>query len=724
MTETSDQKLCGLLQALRLSLDGLKSGPKQLEKQLQWHAEQNDLQIARPAIRSLMDHLRNAGPNSQLKTALALKLHEWDREHGVAWTSSTLAHSKERRQHIYHLLEVPTAERQTIDDIIPRFMPSELPIVVADEHEDWLLAKKKNIRWRYWKDYRGQLLSNSGAWSDEAISVLDESTDDVLARLSDPSAHQVYQVKGLVVGYVQSGKTAHFSGLIAKAADCGYKLIIVLAGTMNILREQTQRRIDKELVGRELLSEQEYGQDAEWKLFVSHGCIPSHEEGGVDFERLTDQTEDYAALKSRIGALDFRRVDLAKPFNDPVNLLPAPVRLIVIKKIPKRLNALSGDLSRLKKERRAPLEQVPTLVIDDESDQASVNIVNPERSEDNARPETNRAIVELLKTLPRAQYVGYTATPFANVFINPDDAEDLFPKDFIVSLPRPPGYMGASDLYDLERKYEPGDLHSNEQAFVRDVRDDDDRPENLRKALDSFVLAGAIKLYRELKDPGAFRFRHHTMLIHHGPRKKAHEEQANRVKDAFTSGDYPRTGLARLRDLLNADFRPVARTQNPEAPFPNDFDELKPHIAACIARLQQDKTVRIVNGDNRDDTPDFDCSSVWAILVGGTKLSRGYTVEGLTTTYYRRVATAADTLMQMGRWFGFRPGYRDLVRVFIGRDEPIGSAGRKRMDLHEAFGAICRDEEAFRQQLIKYARDTGIRPIQIPPLVMSHLERS
>jgi hypothetical protein len=118
---------------------------------------------------------------------------------------------------------------------------------------------------------------------------------------------------------------------------------------------------------------------------------------------------------------------------------------------------------------------------------------------------------------------------------------------------------------------------------------------------------------------------------------------------------------------------------------------------------------------------DFDRRPVWKILVGGAKLSRGFTVEGLTVTYYRRSTNQADSLMQMGRWFGFRHGYRDLVRLYIGR----GTGGDHGIDLYEAFEAACRDEAAFRAQLADYAEpvDGGpaITPSQIRPLVAQYL---
>ena len=275
-----------------------------------------------------------------------------------------------------------------------------------------------------------------GSWREEAVSILEASTNDVLSRISDPTRNDIYQVKGLVVGYVQSGKTAHFAGVIAKAVDSGYRLVIVLAGTMNILRRQTQRRIDKELVGRELLSAEEYGQDSDWDKFISHSGLPS-EQGSVDWERLTGLEEDYKSLKHRLGALSFKRNNHTKPLNSLDNLQHVPARLIVIKKIPNVVDKLCTDLEALRKQQNN-IDSIPTLIIDDESDQASINTVDQRKAGNQGiRTSTNKSIVRLLKTLPRAQYVGYTATPFANVFINPADAEDLFPRDFIVSLPRP-----------------------------------------------------------------------------------------------------------------------------------------------------------------------------------------------------------------------------------------------------------------------------------------------
>ena len=574
----------------------------------------------------------------------------------------------------------------------------------------------------YWKAY-SKYLRDIKDWSSSTISQLDESTDEVVHRLSDPTRTEAFQSKGLVVGYVQSGKTAHFSGVLAKAADSGYRLIIVLGGTLDILRSQTQRRIDKELVGKELL-ENDYSQDPDYGDFLSHGGKPS-EMGSFDWERLTGKDDDYKKAGRHIKAMDFQTTG-TEPFNAATNLYNKPVRVIVIKKNPKRLTALNADLMLLINK----LKDVPALIIDDESDLASINTVDPKTAilgNIKKRTSTNQVITDLLQILPRAQYLGYTATPFANVFIDPSDAEDLFPKDYIVSLPRPEGYMGAADFYDLDTP--PPGFNSNERAFIRNVRGQDCggdivdnklNPNHLQIAIDTFILAGAIKLYREQH---GYKFKHHTMLVHHSVSTTSHGAMFNIVSDQFKDGGYRGgPGLTRLQELFVNDFQKVSSAKEPNLPFPKKFKDLGPHIMECIKRLEECGPVRIVNGDGTyaSHTPDFDKEHIWAILVGGTKLSRGYTVEGLTVSYFRRVSSTTDTLMQMGRWFGYRLGYKDLVRLFIGRNEAFSKT--QKLDLYEAFLAICMDEEKFREEIQKY-RLHGLTPKQVPPLVPSHLTR-
>lgn len=709
---------------IRKSLDLIAEKPTNFERAILNVAEMQEIDFPDP-IKWLNEHLVFAEPNSAIFHAMGLALRKWDRVDSGSWIDVTPQFSKERRELIYGRLGLPAEMHTFLNEKMPVFQEADQAIVIAEKHDEWYTDRvlKDGFYWKAYSNY----LQKTKRWDEDAVSKLDHSTDEVVRRLSDPCRKEVYPSKGLVVGYVQSGKTANFSGVLAKAADAGYRFIIVLAGTLDILRSQTQRRIDKELVGRELLKS-DYTSDNDWQEFLSHEGRPG-EIGSFDWERLTGPEEDYKELKHAIAALEFKSQIAGKPYNTPENLRSSPLRIIVIKKIPKVMIRLANDLAEI----HSKLEHVPTLIVDDESDQASINTIDPSKPTNNsqiARTATNHEIVQLLKALPRAQYLGYTATPFANVFVDPNDAEDLFPKDFIISLPRPKGYMGVLDFYDFDS--EPEGFDSNEKAYIRDVRGEDcggdivggeQNPNHLQKAIDSFVLAGAIKLFRAHQSNGKYSYKHHTMLVHHSVSKADHTRLAEKVKETFNNaGYYGGKGISRLEQILMNDFLPVSQAKGKGLPMPASFHEIAPFVANCLTKLtQQPKTVLIVNGDNKDDTPDFDKGSVWAILVGGTKLSRGYTVEGLTITYFRRVSNTTDTLMQMGRWFGYRPGYGDLVRLFIGRDEPFGNKGKNRLDLYDAFEAICRDEEKFRQEIMKY-RD-GITPREIPPLVPSHLTK-
>jgi hypothetical protein len=297
--------------------------------------------------------------------------------------------------------------------------------------------------------------------------------------------------------------------------------------------------------------------------------------------------------------------------------------------------------------------------------------------------------------------------------------------------------MGAADFSDIGGDFEGQPVHerplssSDRRAFVRDLVASDvpGRRAELQQAIDTFVLTGAVKLHRQ-DTIGGLAFEHHTMLVHESVRMKEHEITASTIKELWNeSGFSSPSGLNRLRDLYETDILPVseARAEPTFKPAPS-FSQLKQYIGKAVSRIAEhaNNPVIVVNGDQdiqrNQQQLNFDGGSVWRVLVGGAKLSRGFTIEGLTVSYYRRVAKAHDTLTQAGRWCGFRHGYRDLVRVFIGRNEKRGT---KSLDLLDAFDAVVQDEEAFRQQLWQYAKPADgkpqIRPVNIPPLVSQHL---
>ena len=688
---------------------GMASGPRNLTRALQYHSDD-----ASGIDEHFIGHIEHAPASDPVAQTVSTHLSAWDYEGTSTWVDGTERNTLKRRTKIYDLLGLAEPAMKLMDERFPPHLAIEPPIVIAREHEPWYDERRR--RQSFYLDAYTNYLRKRNRWSEHQIQALKESTSLVMERLSDPERDDIYPVRGLVVGYVQSGKTANFTGVIARAADAGYRLIIVLAGTLNILRSQTQRRIDRELIGKPFINaenEPEYASDLD--NFVDHGV-----QQPFRWHRLTNIEGDYRRLKMGIQSLEFRKYDKLKPFNHPDNLHPEDARLLVVKKRPDILKKFADDLGEIRV--RSRLADIPTLVIDDESDQASVNTKKPTHDEIIDRTATNSAIVSLLKQLPRAQYVGYTATPFANVFVDPNLEEDLFPRDFIISLPRPDNYMGVADFHDLEwnDEDEPG---PNERAFVRNVRGEDENPENLQKAIDSYILSGAVKLWRSTRHPDLSRgFRHHTMLVHSSQKTKDHSVMADTVEQTLRNGGYI-AGKAwpRLEKLWNEDFAAVSKTRAGDLPVPRSFKELMPHLGECWSRLEQGpKRVLVVNGDAKDN-PDFETDNIWKIIVGGAKLSRGYTIEGLTISYYRRRAGAADTLMQMGRWFGYRPGYRDLVRLYIGREE---ESKKDTIDLYKAFEAVCRDEIGFRDDLRKYANPKDgkpLRPEQVPPLVPAHL---
>ncbi|MEV3887221.1 Z1 domain-containing protein [Streptomyces griseoincarnatus] len=665
-------------------------------------------------------------------------LTAWDFAENPPWGGSTPARTDERRAVIYEHLGFGSDVCKALDQAVPVAKVAGAT-VITKEFTPWYTAERAAARSFYWTAYERKLREKG--WSEAAIASLDQASRAVVERLTDPEQPTARQAKGLVVGYVQSGKTANFTGVAAKAIDAGYRLVIVLGGTLNLLRAQTQRRLDMELIGQEnilrgadvsdvdsLVGVDYVGDDEGWPDFVRHGARPSTL-GAFDIERLTTRDNDYKSLAQGIRALEFEKRVPTQPLHDPANLHHAAARILVVKKNKSVLTKLVKDLKQI----HGILGELPALIIDDESDQASVNTSDPKKWERGSTERTaiNGLISKLLGLLPRAQYVGYTATPFANVFIDPGDDMDLFPSDFLVSLPRPAGYMGVQDFHDLNSPV-PADqrtyANSQERAHVRGIYDS--TGDRLQEAMDAFVLSGALKLYRAGHGVSDAAFRHHTMLAHQSVRQDDHADLALRINTMWHQAGYSSTaGHERLSALWETDFGPVSAAQAGDLPSPSSYEELRPYVHAARQRIGSGgQPVIVVNGDTdryfAQLDLDFDRTpNVWKILVGGTKLSRGFTVEGLTVTYYRRTTQQADTLMQMGRWFGFRPGYRDLVRLYIGREEPFGR--EKSVDLYEAYEAVCRDEETFREQLAQYAElvdgKPQVTPVEIPPLVAQHL---
>jgi hypothetical protein len=708
-----------LVECLLQTLDALRRGPASLTKRIRVNAAAEDLTATEAEVDALLDLLVGEDANHHVRIEFHQRLTAWDHLEAPAWADGTLAHTPERRARIHALLDWSSERIERCDALFP-VVALKLPTVIATEHEDWY-DDHARVRNFYWTAYANHLETRVG-WPTSSVQQLEVDATSVVSRLSNPHRSEAFAARGLVVGYVQSGKTANFTAVIAKAADAGYRLFIVLTGMLDILRAQTQRRLDKELIGWEMCDGEEgnYAHDDDRDEFIRHGGLPSGR-GAFDWDRLTDANDDYKGLGHGVTALRFNRRDPSKPLFHPENLHANEARIIVVKKNKQVLEKLRRDLAVYRKD----LEDVPALVIDDESDQASPSTAKA------GRPPTaiNLGIRRILELLPRGQYVGYTATPFANVFIDPAATQDLFPRDFVISLQRPTGYMGLREFFDIDvDNLAPRNADGN--PFVHGVEGDDADEQNLPAALDLFLLTGAVKLFREAatsNDPLPLRFKHHTMLVHCSAQQLAHMADRDKVLEVLAGAGWDKArGRRRLRKLWNEEVRPTCLAQGADLPLPSNFEELDPFLNECRNRLHKQvgnsqDPVLIVNGDERSaTTPNFEKESVWKVLVGGNKLSRGYTVEGLTVSYYRRPARTADTLMQMGRWFGFRRGFHDLCRLFVGTAEPGNRKGTT-VNLAEAFVDTCIMEEEFRRDLQKYAGQ--IEPRHLYPLVRAVLKQ-
>ncbi|MDK8482708.1 Z1 domain-containing protein [Corynebacterium sp. MSK105] len=648
-------------------------------------------------------------------------------------------------------------EQLGLSDFAPALeqrMPEPEPAVIIQEvFTEWYTPERQQENTHYWDDYRKVLSRNR--WDAESIETVGTQATEVIRRIDDPKKPHDVSSRGLVVGYVQSGKTANFTAVTAKAIDAGYRFIIILAGTMDNLRDQTQRRLDKELCGKESvlsgldeenLTEKErkdetyFNGDEEWDrdwgenggAFLSHG--PAYGSKGFPrIKRVTTSVRDYR--RTGTSAIEIERPDKSKPVHHPDNLDNMPCLVAVVKKNSSVLKNLNSDLRRAAR-LNGDLKHLPVLVIDDESDQASINTKKQKKEEpkeERERTAVNEQITELLSNCPRAQYVGYTATPFANVFVDPSDPVDLYPQNFVLMLSEPPAYRGAKWFHDrmdfADAPEEATRENSQSKAFIRDIVDsrglDDDvfeheRAEELKEALDMFVLTGAIKKFREAKHPG-HTFKHHTMLVHEGTGTAIHGDGKKILEKIWRERGY---NLARpipeMKRLFEDDLLDVMNIERYREGFaiPRTYEELLPYINEAYAEMMvgvQSGESPILQVDTEGkQSPNFESGRVWKVLVGGAKLSRGYTVEGLTISYFRRRAGSADTLMQTGRWFGFRKGYQDLVRLYA----PV--------DLVELFEAAMHDEEVFRDNIKIYAEesqdpDKRLTPSRIAPLVRQSL---
>lgn len=569
-------------------------------------------------------------------------------------------------------------------------------IDMSSKHIEWLdqrrLEIENGLHWPAYRRYSSSKLSNY------IIQELDRSTDSILGRIEDPLREGSWSSRGLVIGDVQSGKTTNFLGVINKALDAGYKIVIVLSGLHNNLRVQTQERFEEGVTGSNTKSDAinnfcgvaKYIDDPS-KLRIE-GVTSRNDTG--DFTKVKEPnstfTKTYSINKKNVNTLT-RLIKYVKGF------------------IP---------------EGQTVHKNLPLLLIDDEADHASINTKKADYD-----PSTiNRLIKELLGLFEKNSYVGYTATPFANVLIDPENTNDLFPRNFIMCLGRAENYIGPSHVFGeiedddtskegivdaISRKTEvdwfrnldnPKTYNSDWEDFLPNKHTKEttlgSMPQSLKDAIYSFLIGVTIRWLR------GDEFEHKTMLIHI-TRFQNVQRQTVEMVDEFIEELYAELAIQQLSQMR------ISHLTQIQDLFEKDFNKTEFGWSKVEEKLKQTASlvrghVYGINGDLKDviDEDKFPNGLV-SIRIGGDKLSRGLTLPGLMSSYFLRTSRMYDTLMQMGRWFGYRDGYKDLCRIF--------TTGR----LFNWYGHIANASEGLRSR-IEQMNMRVLSPTEYQQQIQSH----
>lgn len=545
-------------------------------------------------------------------------------------------------------------------------------------HYEWLSPQKADIKWKLWKRYQ-RYLETVRLMPQSTTERLDTITDDILERLEDPKREAPWDTRGMVVGRVQSGKTTNYIGLICKAVDAGYKVVIILTGIHNSLRSQTQLRIDEGVLGYDT---QVLRNITNHSKKIGVGLLPEQDQ--VFIQSLTSSATNG----------DFNR-GVAQQVGGNFGGDPF---ILVIKKNARILENIKQWALSVRSEidpvtNKPVIKNIPLLIIDDEADNASVNTrMIPTDEKGMPLPEyevtaINKKIRELLMLFNKSAYIGYTATPFANIFI-PYDAktesldDDIFPRNFILNLPTPSNYIGPSEIFGIS---DGQDQDDNPLGLIRDVEDHENSfppkhkkdfvppylPDTLIKAIHSFILVCAARhAVGQSKE-------HNSMLIHVTRYIDVQEtvttlvtRELNSIRKRLEYGDgnSQKQIINTLKELWNTDFIPSTEKMQQMEKSKNvnlldiSWEKLEQSLFPAVSKIK----VKTLNNSVKD-VLDYELhkdTGLSVVAIGGDKLSRGLTLEGLSVSYYIRTSRTYDTLMQMGRWFGYRPGYLNLCRLY------------------------------------------------------------
>lgn len=536
-------------------------------------------------------------------------------------------------------------------------------IVDKATFKPWIGNRRKETETPRWDAYKKLLIRRD--WEANVINTLDAQTDEVVELLGDPKQSDgTWPRRGLLMGEVQSGKTATYLGILNKALDYGYGVIVVIGGHTENLRQQTQSRFDTDLLG----VDSETWEDGISNAAVRH--VGVGEISGLRAHLMTTVRHDFSKAKRGSG---ITWVDGGLP------------TVFVTKKTPSLLDNIR---TYIKGQAQGGRLDIPLIIIDDESDWGSPN------TRDKSNPTSvNRAIRALLDVSTRSSYLAITATPFANIFMDDKAAfefvekpqkgapppegpgtflTDLFPSDYIRVMFPPTTYLGMEEYF----------FDSSHFAISTDVSDClkaipikhknyhpvSDLPESMETAVRQFLLGTAVRRIRDQKSKPA------SMLINVSRFKSVESTVAN-LTEVF---------LKKTVDVVLSEFARKGAPRSGEAnklftvwrdQFTNVTDVAWEQVAEQLVEIVNEFRVDLINGDTAKERAKRRKLMTGAqrelddltprIVVGGDILSRGLTLDGLQVSYFIREPRTMDTLLQMGRWFGYRPGFSDLVRIWM-----------------------------------------------------------
>jgi hypothetical protein len=554
-------------------------------------------------------------------------------------------------------------------------------VLVQKRHAKWFAQRKDTLEMKYWERFEQYMLQDRGMPTN-VVNSMDKVSDEIVDLLGDPTRgdQASEQRRGLIIGDVQSGKTINYSGIICKAVDAGFRTVILLTGTTNDLRQQTQIRIDEAFVGVDsnLMNE-------EANKLTPIGVGKFNADPSLRPIAFTTAAKDFNKNAAKQLSMTLSQGQGERPM------------LFVIKK---NTSVLKNLLEWIQKHNQNESNKIDNsvLMIDDEADYASVNT----KKEDEDPSKTNKYIEDLLNIFRFASYVGFTATPYANIFIDPEtdnemEHEGLFPKDYIYALDAPSNYIGARNIFPANAEY---------HHILRDVEDAEDHyPIRHKKEHDFEVISGSLKdaintflIANVIRDLRGDTNSHRSMMINVtrfvDTQKGLHRAVKSHLADIKTSIKLYASlspGKAIENEHINDLFIAFEKEYGSDEFSWNDIQSnLFKSIMPVLAQVAHG------GGDDLDYSlyPD----GLRTIVVGGQRLSRGLTLEGLIVSYIYRNSMAYDTLMQMGRWFGYRNNYADLCRVWM---DEVSQAW---------YAFICEATDELLAE-VRVMRDKGATPL-------------